>query len=111
MFFRVGIPVAVLTVSSSIYGLVRMERTAPLSEKPSIRLRVWTGDLPDGDLAKVLADTTASVETLKAAHQQAVEAKAAHAKVGHVGEELLQKLEARIAEKQATDWAGTTLSR
>lgn len=111
MFFKVAIPVAVLTASALVYGLVQMERTAPLSEKPSIRLRVWTGDLPSADLAKVLADTTASVEAAGAAHEKAVLAKAAQAEVTQVGEELLQKLGERIAEKQASEWAGTTVSR
>lgn len=111
MFFKVAVPIAVLTAFFLIYGLIKMERTAPLSEKPSIRLRVWTGDLPNADLSKVLADTTAGIEAAKVAREKAILAKAAHAEVGQVGFELLQKLEVRIAEKQASEWASTTLSR
>ena len=107
MLFRIAAPAALLTACGLVYGLIRAERNAPLAEKPSILLRVWSGELPSADLSRVLAQTTAQLDAARQAHEQALAARAAHEKMTQVGMTLLQQLEQRIAEKQATEWASS----
>lgn len=108
MSWKIAMPTAVLTTAAIGTVLIHLERTAPLPEKPSIRLRVWTGDLPAADLAQVLANETAKVEALKA--ERATLAASLHARQ-ELGETLaasVGQLDARVQEKQTTEWASGT---
>ena len=105
MSMTVSTLAAVGTVAALVYGLVHLEKTAPFAEKPSIALRVWTGALPAAELPRVLEETTAQVEALKAAKARADAAIAAHRQAGADLARHLQKLEERITEKQASQWS------
>lgn len=106
MSMKVSLIAAVATVAGTLYGLVYLERTQPLAEKPSIALRVWSGDLPTADLDKALAEAEAQAAALRASNQAAQQAIAAHRKAGEDMARHLQQLEERVALKQAGEWGG-----
>ena len=106
MSMKVSLIAALATVAGITYGLVHLERAQPLAQKPSIALRVWTGDLPTADLDKALAEAEAQAAALTASNQATQRAIAAHRKAGEDMARQLQKLEERVAEKQASQWVG-----
>ena len=103
--FFAGLLSASLTVAGLGYVLVRLEQTSPFAQRPSIALRVWTGDLPTADLPRVLAETTAQVEAVKAATAKTEVTIRAHQDAGRAMSLYLQQLEAHITEKQAGQWS------
>lgn len=106
MSMKVSLVAALATVAGIASVLVHLERTQPLAQKPSIALRVWTGDLPTADLDKALAEAEAQAAALTAANRATQQAIAAHRKAGEDMARHLQQLEERVAEKQASQWGG-----
>ncbi len=109
MLVKVALP-ALASAIGLIYWLVHAEQTAPLSEKPSIRLRVWTGDLPGSDLNQVLGAVSAQSEAVQAERSRIALDKAEHVAVAKTTGELLRHLEGRVAEKQATEWSSVLVA-
>lgn len=110
MFFKIALPTAALTVAGLVYGLIQYEQAAPIADKPSIRLRALTGDLPTRDLPGALAAAQAEIETAKAAHAQALVLKQQHAQAGAIELDLYRQLEQRITEKATTQWSSPILA-
>lgn len=105
MSWKLALATAAVTTVGFAFGLVYLERTAPLPEKPSIRLLVLTGQLPTADLKTALEDyelaAMAAQERLdlaKAAHQQ-------QATWNNAVRRVYGELEERIADKQAGQWS------
>lgn len=105
MSMTVSTVAALATVAAVVYGLVHLEQTSPFAQKPSIALRVWTGDLPSADLPRVLEETTREVNAAKAAKAEALATVKAHREAGQALTEQLQRLEVRVTEKQAGQWS------
>lgn len=101
----IGLPAAGLAVAGFGSALVRLEETSPFSQKPSVLLRVWGGDLPASRLPETLEEVTAQLEAVKAAKRQAQAAAKAHREVEQEIKSHLQQLEERVAEKQASQWS------
>lgn len=104
MSVKLALPVAALTVLAMAFAVVHWERTAPLSDKPSIRLRVWSGELPTADLQAVRAQEEAKAQTLKAELARMQEAAQQQAQLGQALTASLQQLQERIEQKQSTQW-------
>ena len=105
MSWKLALATAAVTTAGLTFGLVYLERTAPLPEKPSIRLLVLTGQLPTGDLKTALEDYELAA---MAAQERLDLAKAAHDKQAawnRGARQVYGELQERIAEKQAGQWA------
>jgi hypothetical protein len=110
MFFKIALPTAALTVAGLIFGLIQYERTAPLADKPSIRLRALTGELPTRDLHGALDAAQAEVTASQAAQAQAIALKKQHEQAGAIELDLYRQLEQRISEKATTVWSSPVLA-
>ena len=111
MFFKIVLPTAALTVAGLIFGLIQYERTAPLADKPSIRLRALTGGLPTRDLHGALDAAHSEIEASKAVQAQALALKQRHEQAGAIELNLYRQLEQRINEKATTQWSSPVLVR
>ena len=111
MFFKIVLPTAALTVAGLVFGLIQYERTAPLADKPSIRLRALTGELPTRDLPGALDAAQAEIEASKAVQAQALALKQKHEQAGAIELDLYRQLEQRINEKATTQWSSPVLVR
>lgn len=110
MFFKIALPTAALTVAGLVYGLIQYEQAAPLADKPSIRLRALTGDLPTRDLPGALAAAQAEIATAQEGYTRALELKQKHEKAGAIELDLYRQLEQRITEKATTQWSSPILA-
>jgi hypothetical protein len=97
------------TSAAFVMALVHLEQTAPLSQKPSVVLRSWTGDLPKADLPSLLQETERQADAARQAKAEALAAVAAHKESGQALASHLQALTERIDEKQAVEWSTPTL--
>ena len=91
MFFKIVLPTAALTVAGLVFGLIQYERTAPLPDKPSIRLRALTGELPTRDLPGALGAAQAEIEASKAVQAQALTLKQKHEQAGAIELDLYRQ--------------------
>ena len=105
MSWKLTIGTALVAAAAFGFALVYAERTAPLPEKPSIRLLVFTGKLPTGDLAAVLAQEERAVQEAKERLALTEAAEAKHLAWNKAARQVYTQLEERIAEKQAGQWS------
>lgn len=111
MFFKIVLPTAALTVAGLIVGLIQYERAAPLADKPSMRLREMTGEIPTRDLHGAVEAAQAEIEASKAVQAQALALKQKHEHAGAIELDLYRQLEQRINEKATTQWSSPVLAR
>ena len=100
MSWKVSIPTAIVTAAVIVAGPIQYERNAALSDKPSIRLRVWTGDLPSSDLQRVLEDTETQRQQEAARADAMQKAERLQRVMAPVIEEEMKKLQDRIETKR-----------
>ena len=105
MSWKIVVPAAAMTVAGLVLALVQYERVAPLEKKPSIRLRVWTGDLPAADLHQQLAAAEAELAEVRTGAVTAQAMAVANGQLNTVLTDYLRQLEQRVQEKQATEWS------
>ena len=102
----IGSSLAVVATTAGFIALaVHLEQTESFSRKPSVALRVWTGDLPVADLPAELEKAQAELAAAQKATATAEEAVKAHQLVAEELASFQQALQDRIAEKQAGVWA------
>lgn len=100
MSWKVNVPTAIVTTAVIVAGLIQYERNAALRDKPSIRLRVWSGDLPSPDLQRVLEDTEARRQAEAARAEAMRKAEQVHRQMAPAFEESLKNLQDRIETKR-----------
>lgn len=105
MSWKLTIGTALVAAAAFGFALVYAERTAPLPEKPSIRLLVFTGKLPTGDLAAVLAQEERAVMEARERLALTETAQGKHLEWNKAAWQVYTELEERIAEKQAGQWS------
>lgn len=105
MFDKSALPVAVASACAVVFGLVLYEKAAPLADKPSIRLRAMTGDVPTRDLTGALAQAHATIEASKANQARLQAIKQQRAQLAAAQLDYLKKLEQRIDQKKVSEWA------
>lgn len=105
MSLKLSLSTVVATIAACTFGLVHLERTAPLAGKPSVRLRVLTGDLPTADLEGLQARLDADLQEAKAQRDAMVEHRDRRLGWNAFLNQTAQKLQQRINDKQAEQWS------
>lgn len=94
-----------LIISGLLYGLIRLEQDAPLQHKPSIILRVFTGELPSGNLdaeLKTLENATAkAAAATESIHNTLAELQTANRELDNT----YSLLEHRVKQQHARVWS------
>lgn len=109
MSWKIAVPLGFLAFGGIARALVVLEAEAPFQGKPSILLKVSTGQMQTANLPALLDEEAAKTQqAAAAAANTAAQAQALRAALG-ITQEALQALDGRIQEKQATEWAAPTL--
>lgn len=108
MSFMTSLASVVITSMGLVMGAVYLERTASLPSKPSVLLRVWSGELPSADLERSLSDAQQQAKAARAAAAKAQAALAAQKRLNEEHQKHLERLDRRITEKEAGEWSSPT---
>ena len=105
MSWKLSFTTAVVSAVALLVGLVHLERTAPLAQKPSIRLRAFTGELPTADLPGVLEQHERDVLAARGRVEQAKTAEEMHTRWNGGIQKVYRDLQERISEKRSGQWS------